>query len=56
MKGWRSVTFFVLSALAYAFAWPELSQVLDPKYIAIGTSVVGFILRLITNTKVGSPN
>lgn len=55
MKGWKSLVFFGATGLAYLFAWPDLTNLVDPKYIAIGTSIVGIILRFVTTTAVGKP-
>ena len=53
LKGWKTLTFFGLTAFAYLFAWPELTQVLPAKWIAFGSSAIGIILRLVTDGPVG---
>ena len=55
MKGWKSIAFFAVTGLAYLIAWPGLTNLLDPKWIAVGSSVIGILLRLVTTTPVGKP-
>ena len=52
MKGFRTIAIFGLSGLAYLLGWEQLITVVDPKWIAIATSVVGFVLRFVTDTPV----
>lgn len=54
LKGWRTIVVFGLSALAYLLGWDNITQVIPPEWLAVGTSIVGIALRLITNTPVGT--
>ena len=53
IKGWRSLAAFGGMAVAYLLAWPELTTYVNPKWVAIGTTVVGIFLRFITSSPVG---
>lgn len=52
MKGWKTVIVAVLSFLAYALAWPELTQYLDGQTIAMITAAVMLIMRFLTTTSI----
>ncbi len=54
MKGWRTIAAFAGSAIVYLLGWDQLKDILDPKWIAIGGTVMGVVLRLVTTGKVGS--
>lgn len=52
MKGFKTIAVFGLSGLAYLLGWNQLTALVDPQWIAIATTVVGFALRFVTDTPV----
>jgi len=53
MKGWRTIAAFAASAIVYLLGWEQLKEILDPKWIAIGGTVMGVVMRLVTTGPVG---
>ena len=52
LRGYKTIGFFLLTAVAYLLAWPTLTTYVDPQVIAVATSVVGIVLRYLTTTPV----
>ena len=54
MKGWRTITFNVLSIAAAALAFPALAAVIPPQALLISVAVVNLALRAITTGPIGT--
>jgi hypothetical protein len=52
MKGWKTVVIAIISFLIYALGWEQLVQYLDAQMIALISSILMFIMRLLTKTPV----
>jgi hypothetical protein len=53
MKGWKTVLVVVLQAAVYLFGWEQLTEYLDPQYIALISAILMLVLRMVTTTPVG---
>lgn len=55
MKGWRTIAVNVLTLATAFFAWPELTSMVDAKYIVMGQAVINLLLRWVTTGPVSLP-
>jgi len=52
MKGWKTITFNVLSFVSVLLAGDNLAQVVDPKLLLEIQAIINLALRFLTTTPV----
>lgn len=52
MKGWKTIVVAALQLAVYVFAWPQLTQWLDPQTIATIAAILMIALRFVTKSPI----